>query len=149
MGANFVLHNSRPQVILELSQRTFMEWGIIALGGVLVAYLLYCYVREWWANRRFERIRRESREHINPQPKQGAVIHDDSPPVSKNIYRVEIVEEGEGSWCGQIWNADNEMVYQARRSSEDLARSHAVAVLLRQFDNSATPVTKTRYLRSE
>lgn len=126
-----------------------MESGIIALGGALVAYLLYCYVREWRAGRRFERIRRESRDNINPQPEEVEGIRHHLPPISKNLYRVEIVEEGGDSWCGQIWNADNEMVYQARRSSEELARSHAVAVLLRQFDNSATPETKTRYLRAD
>ena len=42
--------------------RKHMEWGIIALGAAFVLYLLYCFIKEWRANRRFERIRRESRE---------------------------------------------------------------------------------------
>lgn len=122
-----------------------MEWGIIALGGLFVVYLLYCFIKEWRANRRFERIRRESREDAKAQRNEIKAVHADSLPIRKNRYRVEIVEEGGGWWSGQIWNADNEMVYQARKSSEDLARSHAVGTLLRQFDNSITPVTKTRY----
>lgn len=38
-----------------------MAWLIIALGLAFVVYLLYCYVQEWRAKRRIERIRRESR----------------------------------------------------------------------------------------
>ena len=126
-----------------------MEWGIIAVGGLFVVYLLYCFVKEWRDNRRFQRIRRESREDAQAQRNESVAVPHDSPPIRENTYRVEIVQEGGGSWSGQIWNADNEMVYQARRSSEDLARSHAVETVLKQFDNSTTPLTTTRYLRSE
>ena len=39
-----------------------MEWGIIAVGAVFVVYLLYCFVSEWSAKRRFERDRRKRHE---------------------------------------------------------------------------------------
>ena len=49
-----------------------MEWGIIAIGAGFVVYLLYCFAQEWRANRRFERIRRESREKAASQRTSAA-----------------------------------------------------------------------------
>ena len=62
-----MLHNSGPQVCLsEYVSRAVkavsMEWGIIALGGSFAVYLLYCFVKDWRALRRFNRIRRKSRD---------------------------------------------------------------------------------------
>ena len=45
-----------------------MEWGIIAVGAGLVVYLLYCHIQEWRAKRRFDRIRRVSREKAQAKP---------------------------------------------------------------------------------
>jgi uncharacterized membrane-anchored protein len=40
----------------------------MAVGAGFVVYMLYCYVQEWRAKRRFERIRRESREKAQAKP---------------------------------------------------------------------------------
>jgi hypothetical protein len=142
-----------------------MEWGIIALGWLFVAYLIYCFIKDWLALRRFNRIRRKSRETAAAERNdtgntgQPHLIHTTSSllcaPVEaapgrmkKAAYRIVIVEEQGGWWAGQIWNADDQLVYQGHRRSEEEARDHALEKLA-HFGSSITPEVTTKYLRSD
>jgi hypothetical protein len=49
-----------------------MEWGIIALGGAFVAYLLYCLIKDWLSDRRFKSFARKSREKAKAQRDEGS-----------------------------------------------------------------------------
>jgi hypothetical protein len=63
-------------------------------------------------------------------------------------YRIEIVEEPDGWWQSQIWDANGVMVYQAHSRDEQAARRQAEAVFSRLAGASTKPYVTVKHLGS-
>ena len=61
-----------------------------------------------------------------------------------SAYRIEIVEQPDGWWVGEIWNATDEMVYRAHARSKEVAQRQAAAEFAKYFDSSIEPLVTIR-----
>lgn len=68
--------------------------------------------------------------------------------MKKTAYRIEIVEQADGWWVGEIWNANDEMVYRAHAKSKEVAQRQMATEVGINFDSSIKPVVTIRALGS-
>jgi hypothetical protein len=63
-------------------------------------------------------------------------------------HRIEIIEQHSGWWVGEIWNADNKMVYRAHARSKEDAQRQTETELDKFFNSSIKPEVTITHLRT-
>lgn len=58
----------------------------------------------------------------------------------KPAYRIEIVEQEGGWWAGEIWDANDEIVYRAHARSKEVAQEQAATEFAKYFKSTTKPV---------
>jgi len=67
----------------------------------------------------------------------------------KTTYRIEIVEQEDGWWVGEIWSADNKMVYRAHAKSKEVAQRQTTSEFGKYFGGSMKAEVTIRPLGSK